>query len=290
MGEGCSSTARHNHDGAMIPAPCMHIDRPKALHHHLLPPALPLASHVPPPIPHTIVPQVIVKTEGESTVNFVGKKQFIVRTLVFSKTDSILPQILVDTGAQPNLVRKGLSPPHLFRRSTHPLHLSAANSGTVDGGRFVILLTLCFQNNTTGKKMSFRGLFYEADIPMDIILSNGWMARNKIIPIPELTQLGVRHGNEIHLLSSLAQESANQSPTSLEKPMVILGTSPNCDDTSENEEVLATTFDHNLGCFYISGEIGENDDILEDSDLAFLSKTLSHTPHQAQIFGLVQTE
>ena len=162
-----------------------------------------------PPQP-AIVPQVFFEALGETCINMVGEKQFIVETLVCCRKEQIYPKILVDTGAQPNLVKKGLFPPHLFKRAQIPLSLSAANSGRVDGGQLVILLTTFFKNTYTGETKSFHGFFSEADIPIDIILSNGWLANNQIIPLPEKTQLGLRNGREIHTLSTFSTQPNNR--------------------------------------------------------------------------------
>ena len=142
------------------------------------------------PIPQNVeVPILLVRNVGES-INAVGKKQFLIQTLVSSKGEERYPQILIDTGAQPNLVRKGLFPSYLFHSSMKPLQLRAANQKRIHGGKEVVPLTFTFHNSSLGKDLHFKGLFYEADIPVDIICSNGWMGENKIIPLPEFSQLG----------------------------------------------------------------------------------------------------
>ena len=88
-------------------------------------------SHVPGKYPFPIpqnaeISAFVVKKFGE-VVNVVGKKQFLIETRVSSKDEVKYPKILIDTGAQPNLVREGLFPKHLFHASSRPLHLQAAN-------------------------------------------------------------------------------------------------------------------------------------------------------------------
>ncbi len=41
------------------------------------------------------------------------------------------------------------------------------------------------------------GVFYEANIPVDIIWSHGWMAEHKITAFKEFSQLGIRKGREM---------------------------------------------------------------------------------------------
>ena len=72
------------------------------------------------------IPTLLVKNVGE-IVNHLGKRQFLIETLVSSKGENKYPRILIDTGAQPNLVREGLFPKHLFHSSPKPLNLRAAN-------------------------------------------------------------------------------------------------------------------------------------------------------------------
>ena len=136
----------------------------------------------------------------------MGKRQFLIETLVSSKGDIRYPKILIDTGAQPNLVREGLFPKHFFHSSPKPLNLQAANQKRIDGGTHVIPLTFHFQNPHFGTKIVFKGLFYEANIPIDIIWSNGWMGENKTIPLPEFSQLGVRDNNDIFVLTPMRKK------------------------------------------------------------------------------------
>ena len=79
--------------------------------------------------------------------------------------------------------------------------MRAANQRRIEDGTHVIPLTFHFANPQLGTKVAFKGLFYEADIPVDVIWSNGWMGENKIIPLPEFSQLGVRNDNDIFVLS-----------------------------------------------------------------------------------------
>ena len=144
----------------------------------------------------------------------VGRGQFILRTKVKCQQEVRTPRILIDTGAQPNLVRKGLFPSSFFKESPHPLSLTAANGGPVSGGKKQIILTLSFLNQTSGELVAFRGNFYEADIPLDIILSHGWMGKNKLVPFPEFSELGLRKGDQIQMLQPIPPQEKSLSHNS----------------------------------------------------------------------------
>ena len=126
--------------------------------------------------------------------------QLIISTRVCSNFgEEIFPRILVDTGAQPNLVKEGLFAHNSFFKATKPLQLVGANKKPIFGGRRMIKLHFTFRNPQTRKAMRFSGLFYEAEI----ILSNGWMAENKLLPVPEFKKLAVRDDCKIQILEPL---------------------------------------------------------------------------------------
>jgi hypothetical protein len=49
-------------------------------------------------------------------------------------------KILVDTGAQINLVKRGLIPPSLWQRARNPVRLITANNSVLGGGDYVVNL------------------------------------------------------------------------------------------------------------------------------------------------------
>jgi hypothetical protein len=72
------------------------------------------------------VPDVNIHSVGDSHKT----NQFLISTSVSTRGhEPIFPQILVDTGAQPNLVKRGLFPQSLFRRASNPIFLASANKG-----------------------------------------------------------------------------------------------------------------------------------------------------------------
>ena len=146
------------------------------------------------------VPSVMVTEPGTSFVNAVGLSQLMVQTQVCHKKIKKFLRVLVDTGAQPNLVRPGIFPRDLFRPANHPLSLQGANQKSIEGGTHVIPLTLKFRKGQDGPVYTFHGTFYEADIAADIILSNSWMAQKGIAPFPEFNQIAVREGDFLVML------------------------------------------------------------------------------------------
>ena len=95
---------------------------------------------------------------------------------------------LLDTGAEVNLIRKGLLPQHAFREATNPLDLVAANNDPVVGGDREVDLTIHVQGvveGTRAKKMlQMPTTLYEAVIDEDMILSYRWMGERDVQVIP----------------------------------------------------------------------------------------------------------
>jgi hypothetical protein len=270
---------------------------PRAAHVQSPPSPRPTPEHdgwqnVPGTWPYQTNPTILIPSFHVSKVGGAGQKQFLIETFVCTKEGGeSFPQILVDTGAQPNLVRKGLFPRHLFRRSSNPLNLMAANQKRIDGGTHTTLLTLMFRHPQTRKLLKFRGSFYEAEISVDIVLSNSWMAENKIVPLPEFNQLGFRDGSEIICLS----------PWSLE-------------ENFEDQEIDTTPFrlirDDNVHVHFVNDEnspfdfwcpesVGESDSKLNEEECSYIHQILSQpdvtkprhpNSRDANVSGMVQTE
>ena len=96
--------------------------------------------------------------------------------------------VLVDTGAEANLIRRNvLSESHMFL-AAEPLNFVTANGNPLEGGKRCANLQLTFQQKVEGQFLSptkiFSGQFYEADIGVDAIISHPWMAENHIGVFP----------------------------------------------------------------------------------------------------------
>jgi hypothetical protein len=93
-------------------------------------------------------------------------------------------KVLIDTGAQANLIRMGTVPDSLFSVSTDPLNLRMANGQRLEGGRRVVETNLGFRQVLRGEMMPsyfWRGCqVYEADITVYAILSFPWLQENCI--------------------------------------------------------------------------------------------------------------
>ena len=102
-------------------------------------------------------------------------------------------KVLIDTGAQANLIRMGAVEDHFFSVSNVPLNLRIANGQRLEGGRRVVQTTLGFRHVVHGETMPeyfWRECqFYEADITVDAILSFPWLKGNRVGVFPHLNAL-----------------------------------------------------------------------------------------------------
>ena len=106
--------------------------------------------------------------------------------------EDIPAKVLIDTGAEVNLIRRGIIPPHLLSPASRPLRLVAANNQRLPGGRDVATVHLQFSAvEIDSKKKIFLTaptFFYDAVMEEDIILSYQWLADRNIDVCPS------RHG------------------------------------------------------------------------------------------------
>ena len=122
--------------------------------------------------------------------------------------------ILVDTGAEANLVRKGLLSDSLMRNAREPLSFVTASGQPLEGGKRTAKLTLFFEQVVSGQTLpqnrSFQAEFYEAEIGVDAILSFPWMAQHKIGVFPHHQALALEEP-VFTLLFGLRNESSHRS-------------------------------------------------------------------------------
>jgi len=88
--------------------------------------------------------------------------------------------ILIDTGAQANLLREGIIPHSEFSRAEERLHFSTANGQCLRGGdREVDTRLLLRKKSERGVFFDYpvEAKFYEADIHVDAILGCPWLAQ-----------------------------------------------------------------------------------------------------------------
>ena len=87
---------------------------------------------------------------------------------------------LIDTGAQVNLVRRGLFSHALFGPSSNPRTLITASGERMEGGQLEVQLTMHLRVRGTGQEWSAQATFYEADIQMDAIIGYPWLKAHKL--------------------------------------------------------------------------------------------------------------
>ena len=96
--------------------------------------------------------------------------------------------VLVDTGAQVNLVRKGLIREEHLRKAQDTVRLVTANGAVMEGGGIETELCLLFRKRAVDSveegEHTIWGAFYEADIQVDAIVSCPWIFKNKLAVIP----------------------------------------------------------------------------------------------------------
>ena len=118
-------------------------------------------------------------------------------------------KILIDTGAQVNLIRKDMIPDWMFTDAPEKLNLRTVSGQKLPGGERQVDLMLGFRQVMQGETMpDLRwepATFYEADIRVDAILSHPWMVETKIGVFPHLRAMAVSDP-EITLLLGLPKK------------------------------------------------------------------------------------
>lgn len=96
--------------------------------------------------------------------------------------------VLIDTGAEACLIRKGLLPASAFRNAVTPLRLVAANQGRLPGGNLQVEVDIHFNATDVDSKIKkvvrVPTTLYEAEIEEDVILSYQWMGERDVIINP----------------------------------------------------------------------------------------------------------
>jgi len=127
-------------------------------------------------------------------------------------------RILIDTGAQANLVRTGLIPRHLFYGAPRVLKLITASGQRMEGGERVVDVNLEFSMEKNGhqqeEKVQFPTTFYEAAIKMDAILSYPWMEQRKIGVFPHKRALIAELPDPTYLYGIGGNKDVDRKPSS----------------------------------------------------------------------------
>jgi hypothetical protein len=122
-------------------------------------------------------------------------------------------KVLVDTGAEVNLVRPDLFHHSIFQPAEKPLKLITVSGGDLEGGKHTISLVLHLhgEHQTTKKKSEhlLGGLFYEANIGWDAILSYPLLQEQKIGVLPNRECLILDQTDHFVLLHGGGQTCTN---------------------------------------------------------------------------------
>ena len=138
--------------------------------------------------------------------------------------EKVILHTLADTGAQTNLIKKGLIENWEFERAQEPLRLTMANGGILQGGDRTLGVEMIFQKETDSKNIHQKhwvnAEFYEADITVDAILGFPWMDQKKIGVFPHLDALAmVGNKRQVILLKSTCPKRDIQSCRVDEQPI-----------------------------------------------------------------------
>ena len=128
--------------------------------------------------------------------------------------------VLVDTGAQISLIRKGLVPPHLLQPAKNPIRLMAANQQRLEGGDKEIRVDLTFDGicDGTGEpvKVVAPGMLYEADIADDVIVSYSWLGQHGFDISPREHGIRCQDGEGSVWVPGLRPPGTDPAPTPVE--------------------------------------------------------------------------
>ena len=122
---------------------------------------------------------------------------------VLPNGDYLPMYVLVDTGAQANLIKSELVPPLMATKAHNPVRLVAANQQVLLGGDKTVSLEVGFSQFKGGRFLQeplFLGAdFYLARLDVDAMLSYPWLLENKIGMFPHRGALALE-GPELTLL------------------------------------------------------------------------------------------
>ena len=112
-------------------------------------------------------------------------------------------EILLDTGAQTNLIRTHVVPDRYLRESKTPLGLKTVSGASLCGGTKEVTAMLKFQGHSErGREepnWTEEAVFYEAEIHCDAILGFPWMRSHGmgILPVDALDDQAVKVWNPL---------------------------------------------------------------------------------------------
>ena len=130
------------------------------------------------------------------------ERQVHLKVRVRCGQEGLMVDVLVDTGAQVSLVRRGLFKEESLQPNPRPLHLKMANGEIMGGGTHEATISMEFYEHerlnrpVLAKRNTLSGNFYVADITdCDMIMGYDYMGGNTIGALPHRATL-VREDNE----------------------------------------------------------------------------------------------
>ena len=120
-------------------------------------------------------------------------------------------RVLIDTGAQINVVKRGLFPESSLQPARHPIMLTLADGQPFWGGDVELVANLMFGKTVDGKVVPWKSKarFYVGVIRADIILGLPWLAKNGLDVLTRDGCLGERKGCKTFLISDCPEELEN---------------------------------------------------------------------------------
>ena len=123
-------------------------------------------------------------------------------------------KVLIDTGAQANLIRKGLISEGCLKEASQRLNLRTANGQKLEGGERNVEVVLGFRQVVNGEMLPqlswHNAVFFEADIRVDAILSFPWLVSHGIGVFPHLKALSLLEP-EFTLLLGISKSSKGRT-------------------------------------------------------------------------------
>ena len=146
--------------------------------------------------PTHLLPDTIYRVKR----NRNGDLQLLLQVQARAADGDLYPlRVLVDTGAQANLVRRGVLPERLFAPAERPLSLSTACGQAMEGGQREVQLHIGLKkenmNDEEGGIWWGEGLFHDADITVDAIVGWPWLKPNGIVIVTTHNCLATMRGS-----------------------------------------------------------------------------------------------
>ena len=152
-------------------------------------------------------------------------------------------RVLIDTGAQANLVRQDLFPGSCFKPARRPLALSTVSGDMLPGGQREIRLKMTFATETEDGNPVDGGwkvatVLHDADIGCDAILGYEWLVDNKINVKAWTDALQLEQPPK-YILRNRQQRQLSTKTTAVKNALPMVTTSDDEDTDPGTEDVVS---------------------------------------------------